>query len=141
MKTTTISFVALVVAGSFVVACSGAEDAKDSSTKPSSKGTSSSSSSSSGSTGDDKTGTDTEKTEPQVCVKAGDKGNDKGVGAYCEKSTECKTGLLCTKDFGAGPDEPWFCTTPCDDDTACGAGAKCFAEARGKGCVPQACLP
>lgn len=79
-------------------------------------------------------------TTHEKCVKPADKGNDLGVGAYCDKSgIKCKSGLLCTASAGAKDDEPWFCTKPCAQDSDCGSGATCYAEARGKGCLPVAC--
>lgn len=146
--------VALVTAGSvFVIGCSGGDDGggktggtsstDKSPTSPAPSGSNtggsgaSGSGASNGSSGDGSGST----TSLHGCVKPGDKGNEKGIGAYCEKTADCGSGLLCTKDFGATDSEPWFCTTPCTDDAACGTGAVCYAEARGKGCLPTVCKP
>lgn len=147
--------VALVTAGSvFVVGCSGGDDGggtaksggpsstEKSPTSPAPSGGANGSgagASGGGATGGDESGSGA--TSLHACVKPGDKGNEKGIGAYCEKTADCGSGLLCTKDFGATESEPWFCTTPCTDDAACGTGAVCYAEARGKGCLPLACKP
>lgn len=147
--------VAAIIACTLLVsACSGSgsggSDSKESSSDKTS-GNSGNKESSGTSTSDSNagsgsgagTGSDSSKggDTAKVCVKPGDKGNEKGIGAYCETTAQCKSGLLCTKDFGAGPTEPWFCTATCDDDASCGADAMCFAETRGKGCLPNACKP
>ncbi len=76
------------------------------------------------------------------CVKPGSKGNEKGVGAYCESSAECMAPagvlLLCSADFGA-PATAWFCTTPCMKDSECGSKAICGSSSQGMGCVPFGC--
>jgi hypothetical protein len=77
----------------------------------------------------------------KVCVEKGAPGNEKGIGAYCDKTVRCKKGLICTADFGAEPGDQ-FCTIPCQADADCGSGAQCFAgDDRGKGCLPDACVP
>lgn len=86
------------------------------------------------------TSQDTNGTDPaEACVEKGAKANDKGVGAYCDAKTKCSDGAFCTADFGA-PVGAQFCTVICSEDADCGAGAHCFQEARGKGCVPDACM-
>ncbi len=72
------------------------------------------------------------------CVPEGTKANDKGVGAYCDAQTRCPSRSICTGDFGASKGAQ-FCTFACSSDAECGAGATCFKEARGSGCVPVAC--
>lgn len=84
------------------------------------------------------TATDTSSTEPVDCVPAGTKGNAKGVGAFCQSSSECKQGTFCTA--GPAPKGAEFCTAFCSTDADCGEGASCFKEARGTACVPAACL-
>jgi hypothetical protein len=80
-----------------------------------------------------------DKAADKACVEPGAKANDKGIGAYCDEGTRCKTGFLCTGDFGA-PEGARFCTTVCQNDGECGAGAHCYAgDSRGKGCVLDAC--
>ena len=79
-------------------------------------------------------------SDGEACVAEGAKGNALGIGAFCNKtSTRCKTGLICTADFDA-PAGAHFCTIPCAGDKDCGDGAICYAEERGKGCVPNACV-
>jgi len=82
---------------------------------------------------------DQDATEAEACVTKDAKPNDKGVGAYCDKTVRCGSGAFCTADFGA-PVGAQFCTLMCEQDSDCGSGAKCFEETRGKGCVPVACL-
>ncbi len=84
-------------------------------------------------------GDDDDDNAPAACVTKADKGNTLGVGAYCDKQTRCKTGHFCTADFGA-PAGAHFCTVICATDADCGAGAVCFEETRGKGCIPNACV-
>lgn len=74
----------------------------------------------------------------EVCVEKGAKGNDRGVGAYCDKQTSCPDERFCTGDFGA-PEGASFCTRICQSDDECGAGAYCLHESRGSGCVLLAC--
>jgi hypothetical protein len=70
-------------------------------------------------------------------VKAGDKGNADGVGAYCDKSARCPDGMLCTGDFDPRQS---FCTKLCNADGDCGTGATCYHDTRGQACVPNVCL-
>lgn len=72
------------------------------------------------------------------CVPAGTKGNAIGVGAYCQASSECKSGTFCTA--GAAPKGAEFCTAFCSTDADCGDGASCYSDPRGKACVPAACI-
>ncbi|HSO31621.1 MAG TPA: hypothetical protein VLT33_03870 [Labilithrix sp.] len=84
-------------------------------------------------------GVDTSPTgDPVDCVPAGTKPNDKGVGAYCQASSECTQGTFCTA--GLAPKGAEFCTTFCSSDADCGAGATCYTDARGRACVPAACV-
>ena len=72
------------------------------------------------------------------CVAVGAKGNGIGVGAFCASSKECAQGTFCTA--GSAPKGAEFCTAFCSSDADCGAGAVCYSEARGRACVPSACL-
>jgi hypothetical protein len=72
------------------------------------------------------------------CVPEGAKGNELGVGAYCQKSTECKSGTFCTA--GQAPKGAEFCTAFCSSDADCGEGATCYTDPRGRACAPSACL-
>jgi len=73
-----------------------------------------------------------------ACVQPGQKSNDQGVGAYCDSTTPCPTNTFCTADFGA-PVGAQFCSKTCTTDDQCGTGAFCYHEARGAGCVTNAC--
>lgn len=128
-------FTGLVV---LLAGCSGAEPSTGGSKnddvtekKDTSKG------GSSASTGAD-TKEDTNGTEPEACVPEGTKGNSKGVGAFCASASDCQDGTFCP--VGLAPKGATFCTTFCATDADCGENATCYAEARGKGCVPNACL-
>ncbi len=79
----------------------------------------------------------TSTTEPTSCIAKTDKGNDKSVGAYCDSSTKCASGMLCTGDFGQ---QPSFCTVLCKVDGDCGSRATCYHDSRGSACVPSKCL-
>ncbi len=111
-----------------VVACGGGGDSGSSEQQSAQKAQSTSptepSSGSSGSSG-------------SSCIAPGAKGNDKGVGAYCDKSVRCPDGMLCTGDFG---ETPSFCTIICSADADCGSAASCYHDPRGSACVPGACL-
>jgi hypothetical protein len=82
--------------------------------------------------------------DPNNCVKPGYKGNDFGVGAYCEPGQGCPMStqkgvfLICTGGNGAASDEV-FCTAPCTEDSECGEQAWCHHDPRGSGCVPAVC--
>jgi hypothetical protein len=95
-------------------------------------GTSSSSSPTSGNAGSGDAGSGA------ACVQPGQKSNDQGVGAYCDSTTPCPTNTFCTADFGA-PVGAQFCSKTCTTDDQCGTGAFCYHEARGAGCVTNAC--
>jgi hypothetical protein len=76
------------------------------------------------------------------CAKAGDTGNDKGVGQICTKGGgECsgnEFASFCLSDVAAG-EFGNFCSISCTDDTACGAGATCLGSGDRKACVPTSC--
>ncbi|HEY8079447.1 MAG TPA: hypothetical protein VIF62_35195 [Labilithrix sp.] len=77
-------------------------------------------------------------TQPaSSCVAKTDKGNEKGVGAYCDATTKCASGMLCTADVG---ETPTFCTILCNADGDCGSGSTCYHDPRGSACVPSKCL-
>jgi hypothetical protein len=76
------------------------------------------------------------------CVPPGTLGNDAGVGGYCELTSDCPFGTLCTGLFGA-PANDWFCSRLCDVDAGnipCGEGAMCISDPRGIACVPLVCI-
>jgi hypothetical protein len=78
---------------------------------------------------------------PQVsadnCVKAGDPGNELGIGAYCVRGQPCKSSsLFCTADRGFDTNK-WFCSATCGANADCGSNAYCAKL----GCVPLACQP
>ena len=73
----------------------------------------------------------------------GDRGNELGVGRYCETLADCAgtaDARLCTALF-----EPRFrvCTKRCDNSVdggaLCGAGASCRCDRRGCACLPETC--
>lgn len=104
-----------------------------------SSGTSSGSSGTSTSSGGSDAGTDGPATN---CVPKGYGGNDKKIGAYCDKDVSCPFQLdpflVCTAGH---TDEPnlSFCTAPCSKDSECGTGAYCMKDPKGNGCVPAQC--
>ncbi len=102
----------------------------------SSSGASSSGASSSGSSGKPDGGSGAN------CVPKGYAGNDKKIGAYCDKDTPCPFQLdpflICTYGHTDEPDL-LFCTAPCSKDSECGSGAYCMKDTGGSGCVPAAC--
>lgn len=107
-----------------------------------------SSSSSSKKTPASSTSSSTEPNEPAPttteksttgCVSKDAKANEKGVGAYCDKTTKCTTGL-CAADFDDSGFAT-FCTKLCSADTDCGTGAYCYHDPRGSACVMAACKP
>lgn len=84
-----------------------------------------------------------EPTAPAAsCVKAGDKGNDKGVGTPCTPfGKECDAfpgAPVCLADVGQ---DQWMCTRiGCTGDEQCGSGATCYKDPGGSACVPNRCL-
>ena len=76
------------------------------------------------------------------CVAPGYAGNDKKIGAYCDKDVSCPFQvdpfLVCT--YGHDPTNTHlFCTSPCSKDSECGTGAYCMHDTAGSGCVPTQC--
>lgn len=138
---TAVTTVAMAAAALAILGgCSSAADETKPIEKKPLSGSSSSGGSSSGgsSSGGSSSGQDTDPTDPP-CVPKDAKANDKGVGAYCDAKVRCAKGAFCTADFGA-PVGAQFCTLMCNTDADCGSGSICFEEARGKGCVPSACV-
>jgi hypothetical protein len=76
--------------------------------------------------------------EDTNCVAVGAKGNSKGVGDFCTSSSMCGKDTFCTA--GQAPKGAEFCTAFCATDADCGEGATCYTEARGRACVPAACM-
>jgi hypothetical protein len=72
-----------------------------------------------------------------ACVTKDSKANEQGVGAYCDKTTKCTSGL-CTADFDEAGSAT-FCTKLCSADADCGTGAFCYHDPRGSACVLTAC--
>jgi len=100
----------------------------------------------SGSSGADMgSGTSPDLAFTSCCAKAGDKGNSKGVGQFCQEHGDC-TGEASLCSFAAAPQKKaYFCTLACNPDmgtTACGEGAVCQFDKDFQlhGCVPSACL-
>lgn len=161
---------ASVIATAFLlcVACGGSDEgvAKDVSpttpTSGSSSGSSSSSSgtpsasSSGGSSSGSSSGGSTSSTSSSGgsssgdagaatggnCVPKGYAGNEKKIGAYCDKDTACPFQtdpfLVCTATYDPTGTHS-FCTTPCSKDSECGSGATCVHDTGGSGCVPTQC--
>ncbi|MBL8679746.1 MAG: hypothetical protein JNK05_11300 [Myxococcales bacterium] len=81
------------------------------------------------------------------CVRPCNTGNELGVGRYCTRGgDQCLINqrnrlpaFLCSADFDSTQTTGW-CIRPCSDDSACGSGARCVGDARGRGCVPIACV-
>lgn len=82
---------------------------------------------------------------PKNCVKPGEKGNDKGVGAYCDPDVRCPSStdpnvlLICTSTDKSTANDSYFCTSPCTLDKDCGQNAFCGHSPQGSGCVPFSC--
>lgn len=75
----------------------------------------------------------------ESCIKPGDLGNSKGVGAHCTQGGgECKQyKLACLADLGQKQE---FCTKLfCKTDADCGEEAVCHQDAAGSACVPKKC--
>lgn len=103
---------------------------------------SSSSSSSSDAGASDDSATNNPIAAPDNCVPKTYKGNNLGIGAFCDSTTSCPdsntTFLVCTAYHDA-PTNEYFCTTPCTADKDCGDGAFCVHNPGGSGCVPAQC--
>jgi hypothetical protein len=104
---------------------------------PANNTSSSSSSSSSGSSAD--AGYDAAAFS---CGSPGDKGNDIGVGKYCNGITDCAGNTKAVLCATLGEPGAHFCTTQCSGagDTSCGTGATCSCDNGQCGCVPDKCL-
>jgi hypothetical protein len=84
-----------------------------------------------------------------ACGFPGDKGNDAGVGLFCNKISDCPASApICSAFQNAlQPMNQWsfFCVATCDPCTdvppgPCGGGATCVCQAPGQcGCVPNSC--
>ena len=76
-----------------------------------------------------------------MCIKAGDPGNDIGVGAFCTPGGgECKAFPLAARCLADVGQDEHFCTRiGCDETTNCGMGAGCLIEGAGSACVPCKC--
>jgi hypothetical protein len=81
----------------------------------------------------------------QSCTSKDQQPNDKGIGAYCDTSSDCKDkdkAPICSEsnDDGKGSH---FCTNVCDKDgdaDQCGSDASCECNNLGCGCTPKRCL-
>ena len=120
----------------FLFACSGGGNDPSPSNTHESQTQAPPSSSSSG--GQQQAAPDASTPGDKPCVEKGAVANEQGVGAYCDAVTKCPSDRICTADFGAGAGAT-FCTKICTTDADCGSGAFCYAEARGSGCVLNAC--
>ena len=108
-----------------------------------SSGTSGASSGTSGTSGTSSGATDAGPDgSAQNCVPKGYAGNDKKIGAYCDKDVSCPFQLdpflVCTYGHTDSPIHN-FCTSPCSKDSECGTGAYCMKDTGGSGCVPTQC--
>src|SRR2546430_11605214 len=79
---------------------------------------------------------------PSVCGWPGDRGNDRGVGKFCQAFSDCKgnqDAILCTS---VADSTRWFCTQRCEGDggATCGDAARCACSMQGCACVPERCL-
>lgn len=76
------------------------------------------------------------------CVPKGYAGNEKKIGAYCDKDVSCPFQvdpfLVCTATYDPTGTHS-FCTAPCSKDEECGTGATCVHDKQGSGCVPTQC--
>ena len=124
--------------GVLVTACGGEGGEQKNPTPVSTKGSTTPAPSGTANGGGSSTGTVASKGP---CAPAGSKANDKGIGAFCDKSTKCtEVSAICTGDFGAPPGAS-FCTKLCASDADCGTGAFCFHDPRGNACITDACDP
>lgn len=79
------------------------------------------------------------------CGKAGDPGNEQGVGKYCTTMAECTGANTLCSAVAAAAKRTFFCTKPCQGDggsVECGTGATCTFDSsfNAHGCVPNTCL-
>ena len=78
-------------------------------------------------------------SDPSNCVAPGTSSNMQGIGGYCSPGGGQCAPRICSADLAGTPAHAWFCTTPCDITTSCGAGASCLTTATGPICVPSSC--
>jgi hypothetical protein len=84
-----------------------------------------------------------------ACGKPGDKGNDAGVGQYCQQISDCPfSAPLCSTLGNSGEPanmQTFYCVETCDPcndppPSVCGDHATCICQAPGEcGCVPNSC--
>lgn len=148
-----------VTFAALVAACGGSDGTVEtvSPTSPSSSASSSGGSSSGGSSTSSSSGGSTSSSSsgslPDAgaasgdagggnCVPKGNPGNEKKIGAYCDKDVSCpfqvEPFLVCTAAYDPTGTHS-FCTTPCSKDSECGSGATCVKDPGGSGCVPMQC--
>ena len=117
-----------IVLASLVVACSS----------------SSSSTSSSGGGTSDAGGKDTgvDAVSLSECGHPGDKGNELGVGKFCQTITDCSSNTKATLCTTIADNVNFFCTASCVDGgpaDQCGTGASCACQGGQCGCHPDSC--
>ncbi len=127
MTTTRLS--ALLVSSALVLACSSS---------------SSSSSSSSGGTTDGGGSKDTgvDAVSLSECGHPGDRGNELGVGKFCQTTADCASNTKATLCTTIADNVNFFCTASCRSTGAadqCGTGASCACQNGQCGCHPDSC--
>jgi hypothetical protein len=83
-----------------------------------------------------------------LCGHPGDKGNEYGVGQFCQTLDDCGSNSMATicSNLGNDPSDPsqnsFFCTFECTQTSPagfCGSGAACQCASAGCGCAPITC--
>lgn len=126
---------AFAVASAFV-ALAACSSSSTTTSNPSDAGASDAGAPKDGATGGD-------SATASACGHPGDKGNELGVGKYCDTVPECSDNTKATVCAVLGAPDEHFCTFLCDKDggaNQCGTDALCECQGGQCGCVPRSCV-
>jgi hypothetical protein len=79
--------------------------------------------------------------DPHNCVPPGSADYCSPAGGQCDMAGPGGGAEICTGDLPGTPPHAWYCTLPCDADSAsaCAGGASCKDTPMGSRCVPESC--
>ena len=103
---------------------------------------SSSSSSSGGTTDGGSKDAAAEAAFKSDCGHPGDKGNELGVGKFCQTLSDCSANKKATLCTTISDNKNFFCTASCTDGgpaDQCGTASSCQCQGAQCGCFPDAC--
>jgi hypothetical protein len=77
--------------------------------------------------------------DPKNCVPPGTPGYCSPGGGQCDMAGPGGMAEICTADLAETPAHGWYCTSPCDEASACTGGDTCESTPAGSRCVPKSC--